>query len=69
MRVFVLALLLSVGGCADPCAEYCDLDCACRDDGSDACRNTCAENVSVYAEPYRADECAARLDLLEEECR
>lgn len=70
----LLALLaLPAAGCS-PCADYCEEQCACDGhlDGQEAdadCVDGCLETLDVYSPDVRDEECSARLDELQEECR
>ncbi len=61
-------LALTLTACS-PCGDYCATQCECDGDGSDACVEGCLETMDLYSPDVRQDECAERLDVLEEECR
>ena len=64
--LFLISLALA--GC-EPCADYCARACECADSAEDGCAETCLQTMDVYSGPERADECDARLTVLEETCR
>jgi hypothetical protein len=61
------AALALLSGC-DVCDDYCATECACAGDDSEACTTTCLETMDVYSGDYRTDECASRLESLNDVC-
>ena len=76
MRYIVILLALTalgLAGCA-PCSDYCEEQCVCDGDADgdvadDACVETCLQTLELYSPDVRNDECTARLQGLQEECR
>jgi len=68
MRLLFAIPLLLLAAC-DPCPNYCQTECECADDGSEACVATCLETLDIYSGESRTDECEERLVDLEEQCR
>lgn len=69
VRILIGALLLATLAACSPCGEYCTKQCECDGDAENACVDACLETLEVYSPDLREDECAERLDVLEEECR
>lgn len=71
--VFLALWVLGLAGCA-PCNDYCEEQCVCDGnlDGDVAdgdCVDACLETLDLYSSDVRSDECTARFEDLQEECR
>jgi hypothetical protein len=76
IRYLLILLALAALGltaCA-PCNDYCEEQCVCDgnadgDVADEACVDACHETLELYSSDVRNDECTARLEALQEECR
>lgn len=64
----ILLLLSFLLAACDPCSDYCAAECECSSAAAEGCEEACLTTMDLYSGPERADECDARLTVLQETC-